>query len=242
MKKKLFMCVSAVIVLGVPCLISFFLSRFNIHNEWIAFWGSYLGGFFTLIGVALTIRYSKRDAEEKQRLSIMPYLSINKDETNNNEIIGLTYCLSEMQKEDKYIYFDELKIDGNGVNVGMGPLVNCTIKDIKIENREIDHHTNEASVVIHNGKFYFNLEILSISLVEKDMTDTFLKNYSLCWDSERMRTPPYFTVQFYFYYEDVMGRQYRQKAEYHTQIVRRELTITEPVHMRFKKIYKPEQI
>lgn len=242
MLRKILSALFIIIILTVPFLLSYLMSKFHIYSDWVGFWGSYLGGFFTLIGVALTIRHSKCDADEKQRLSIMPYLSINKEETNNNEIIGLTYCLSEMQKENKYIYFDELKLDGNGVNVGMGPLVNCAIKDIKIENRVIDHHTNEASVVIHNGKFHFNLEILSISLEKKDMTETFLKNYSSCWNSERMSTPPYITIQFYFYYEDVMGRQYRQRAEYHTQIIKKELTITEPVHMRFKKIYKPELI
>lgn len=242
MKKIIFICIVIFIILGLPCLISYSLSRFNIHNEWIAFWGSYLGGFFTLIGVAYTIRYSKSDADEKQRLSIMPYLTINKDGTDDNEIIGLTYCLSEMQKEDRYIYFDELKIDGTGINIGMGPLVNCMISDIKVEKRLIDHHTNEASVVTNSGGIYFTLDFMSISLEKKDMTDKFLVSYSLYFDSECSHTPPYLTLEFYFYYEDVMGVKYRQKVEYHTQITNKDMNISQEVQMRFKKIFKPELI
>lgn len=56
-------------------------------NDWIGFWGGYLGGLFTLIGVLITINFSKTDTYEKQRLSVIPYISIER-----NASIDIVFC------------------------------------------------------------------------------------------------------------------------------------------------------
>lgn len=59
-------------------------------NSWVGFWGSLMGsiigGCITLIGIKITIEQNKEDEEENKRFSVAPYLALDINVINKNEI------------------------------------------------------------------------------------------------------------------------------------------------------------
>lgn len=147
----------------LPLFIGWMVS-FNVvnwletSNDWIGFWGGYLGGLCTLIGVLITINFSKSDSNEKQRLSVIPYISIETNasiDIDERKIpIGLAYGFSESKEDTHLLFFEEVKISGKCRSVGLGPVINCSISDIKIGERKIDANTSKEGVLTINWKWY----------------------------------------------------------------------------------------
>ena len=56
------------------------------NNDWIGFFGGYVGGLSTLVGVLVTLNYYRSEDSEDKRISIMPYLKARKitDFPDNN--------------------------------------------------------------------------------------------------------------------------------------------------------------
>ena len=99
----------------------------NISNgEWLLFFGSIIGGFFTLIAVWLTIHHSNKlyrqqatFQQEAERSKVIPYLILNPIFSEEKIQTDFDYFTSqeELANEDIYkkpIYFDIVN-HGNGI-------------------------------------------------------------------------------------------------------------------------------
>lgn len=60
-------------------------------NSWVGFWGSLIGaiigGYVTLIGIKITIDENKKREDENKQFNIAPYLALDINKINNEDII-----------------------------------------------------------------------------------------------------------------------------------------------------------
>lgn len=228
MNKPAFKVLSIIILLVLPLLISGLVSYsafdwLETQNDWIGFWGGYLGGLFTLGGVIITIKSSTTDSNEKQRLSVIPYISIERNapiHVNEKEIpIGLIHVFSESMDDGCILYFDEISILGKCQSVGLGPIINCKIKNIKIGERAIGSGTSKVSVIAVNEETHFILQFNSLGLSSKHLGKEFVTYYNEFQEhSSNFSQLPENYIKFSFYFEDVLGHKYKQKAVYRGQL------------------------
>ena len=244
--KFLFVLSLFVLPLFIGWIVSF--SVFNwleTSNDWIGFWGGYLGGLFTLIGVLITINFSKTDSNEKQRLSVIPYISIERNasiDIDEKKIpIGLAYAFSESREDNHFLFFDEVKVIGKCRGVGLGPAINCFIKDIKIGERKIDSNTSKVSVLTINGESYFILWFLSFGLYPNQLKKEFVNHYNDFWSTKSNQSRiPELNIVFNFYFEDVLGHKYKQAVVYSGQLSKPQKNTTDSLNILFESIEKPE--
>ncbi len=219
-----------VVPILVGCIVSFSaVDWLETSNDWIGFWGGYLGGLCTLIGVLITTNYTKNDSNEKQRLSVIPYITIEPSTTldveYSSEMLCLECSITDPRKKDHSSYFfDEITLAGNYKNVGLGPVINCFIRDIKIGETKISNttSTNKMSVLALNEESYFVLWFLDIGLAH-----------------EHLNSELEIDIKFNFYFEDVLGNKYKQEVIYNGQVCQPKKDSPAKLNPRFKSIDKP---
>jgi hypothetical protein len=96
---------------------NFNFSAFGLGNsEWLAFWGSYLGGIATLFAVFLTVKQAenhylqmKIEQEKQRRLDVLPLILLQPRLTRQTS--PLTTALGDIEKKSngERLYVDELK-------------------------------------------------------------------------------------------------------------------------------------
>jgi hypothetical protein len=234
------------ILVGLIVSISLF-GWLETSNDWIGFWGGYLGGLCTLVGVLITIKYSKTDSDDKQRLSIIPYISVERNAliTIDERLIpiGLAYGMGESRDEKHILFFDELKIVGNCKSVGLGPVINCRIEDIKVCERRIDSGTSKISVLTINSETYFLLHFLYMGLYPEQLKREFLEYYNEFWSaSSKQSRIPEIDIEFYFHFEDVIGNKYKQKVSYYGQVSEPREEVPDNLNILFRNIETPELV
>ncbi|WP_051560443.1 hypothetical protein [Clostridium beijerinckii] len=92
--------ISLLLILGIAIKIPLLIDNYvfgsghlsNIENkDWAGFLGSYvgaiLGGIITLVGVGITINFTRAQANEDRRLSIAPYIKYTKQYYQKRDII-----------------------------------------------------------------------------------------------------------------------------------------------------------
>jgi hypothetical protein len=193
-------------------------SWISADNDWIGFWGGYLGGILTLGGVALTINHSWKVLSSTQRLSILPYLAIleNKvmDEATPIVHISLINTPEENIKvEDCLFFFRRLVIKGIFKSIGMGHATNCKIDDIFVEKKKIKYSTGKQSVFIQNDETPFCIELLDFGLLKGDLSEIYIKKYNdYFYGDIKFPEQPILEVAFKVYFEDVTGNKYKQNV------------------------------
>ena len=198
MKQKvliLLVIITAPIILAVLVSLPIFKS-IAVNNDWIGFWGAYLGGLFTLLGVIITIKYYRYSFEEERRMSVIPYISITNSEKEcleHKNIIGLDYVFSNLSHNDSLYNIETNKL---AINIGLGPAIDCFIDDIIINgNRGID--TNKKSEVMIKERFIFHLGLYGVPLPVKNEVNNEM-------DSKE-------ELMFNLRYSDILGNKYKQK-------------------------------
>ncbi|WP_155008747.1 hypothetical protein [Priestia megaterium] len=70
-----------VLVVFSPIVINFIVKSkpwFGVeaadNNDWIGFYGSYIGGIITLIALVVTIRYTNHQYKDQDRKRVQPYI------------------------------------------------------------------------------------------------------------------------------------------------------------------------
>jgi len=230
----------------VGWLVSFNIFNFlEIDNDWIGFWGGYLGGLYTLIGVVMTISFSKTNSSEKQRLSVIPYISIERNLIVNIDSkminMGITYGASDLINNSTYFFFEEIEIINNCTNVGLGTVINCFISDIKIGERIINQNTQKESVLTVNSQTCYLINFLRIGLSKEQLTKEFVKEYEEFWKPNSKKSKlPEIKIEFYFNFEDLLGNKYKQKVIYTSQIIKVKECVVTDFNLFFRSIDKPE--
>ena len=247
LRKILFSFILFFLPLFIGWLVSFnVFDWIEIQNDWLGFWGGYLGGLCTLGGVIITINNSKMDSNLKQRMSVIPYISIERNSSidiDETKIpMGLAFVFSESKDNNHLLFFDEIKIIGKCKSVGLGPIINCGIRDIKIGERKIDHDTSKVSVLTVNNESYFILWFLSIGFYSEHLKRELIEYYNEFWSPiSKHHQYPELDIEFYFYFENVVGNEYKQKVIYTGQLINNpNSSISDSINFLFKSISKPE--
>jgi hypothetical protein len=189
LRKELY--IYAGIIIIIPIIINLIM-KINIglavqQNDWIGFFGGYVGGIFTLIGVLLTIDYYRKQEKEDKRISIMPYIKAKQrslvavDEAIDENVINLAYYsehknANESSNEAGGILFDL-------ENIGLGTAV-----DIKFSNTLLLGSTAD-------------MPFLSMKVNDKE--HIYIKIYIGSSYLGNFRSIP-------VYYYDLFGNKYRQ--------------------------------
>ncbi len=250
MKKLLYVFFILVLLVAMPVLIGRIVSIgivdwLVVDNDWIGFWGGYLGGLLTLVGVIITIKYMRADSDEKQRMSVIPYISVDHNvfrEYDRKDVeFGLSSFCSEKRSQQHILYFDEILMFGSLKNVGLGPAINCSIKEVQIGKRNVMSATSKISVLIIGETSIFILEYNQIGFSAEQLGKELVDHYNQYWINGNIQLDvPELTVKFSLCFEDVMGNKYRQKVIFSGQLEQPQEDAANTARFLFQSIDKPE--
>lgn len=133
-----------IIIVILPILIDFFIIGNNIpsnisNSDWVTFLGSYTGALIgsvtTLVGLLVTLKFTKAEADEDRRLGLAPYFKYTMHERETHTIM-----LSKKQHDLHIDYF--MDNDPNTCvnasvtlkNIGLGPVMDFEIFNIKYKS------------------------------------------------------------------------------------------------------------
>lgn len=218
------------------------------NNDWIGFWGSYLGGILTLFGVLITIIYTKKEEYRKKKLAIRPYISI-KDLNYNIQaeelnIIRLGGNLGGLNHEDSYIFIKNISLACRLANVGLGTAVQLYIDDYKIENKNYSMHTDVVGGFCVGDIYTLNLSFTSIHLDKNDATDRFIRES----DSLKKQYPDATTLvkvnfSFCIEYKDLLGTRLRQEIVFYNHLSNKfPCTVDSIQHWVIERVGEPQEI
>lgn len=190
--------------------ISYF-SWIKISNDWIGFWGSYFGGILTLIGVFLTIQYSKNEGNKKQKLLIRPYLSITMTENvlDMPNYLGLAGNIDEVERGECYLYIAELNIHAIMRNVGLGTAVQLVIRDMQLLDKTYTTTTNTLQTLAVGEVASISIELLSQGIEEEYYPQNIVDKQLFQSDNRGYRSVFF---KFACEYEDLLGNKLQQNV------------------------------
>lgn len=213
------------LVVFIPLIVSA-LMRFTVftwmttNNDWIGFWGGYLGGICTLIAVIISINHSKKEMLSNQRLSVMPYLTIQEEKVMDESTPIVRMSSIEIPEEQvtddecKY-FFGSFTVKGIIKSIGMGHATNCRIESITVEKKRVKFPTGKQSIVVVGDETPFCIALLDFRLSEDDITEYSKKVYDEYFYGHLLiPEQASLKVNFEIRYEDVLGNKYRQKVKY----------------------------
>lgn len=223
----------------------------SANNDWIGFFGDYLGSAITAGSLIITILYTTWQYKDQDRKRIQPYLSIKQlhkskflDETINITTdqyrIGAIGLFSEKNKagKDGGIYFESLELHGEVSNIGIGTAINISIKDISIENR-IFMNGNTLHAMNIGDIAYFRIIFNDIFLASESLSDIFINSQN---DSrETSQEIPRLKMKFKLIYSDMLGNNYTQNALVDIQVIKERSSIVYP-NILFQNMTFPELI
>lgn len=191
------------------------------NNDWIGFYGSYIGGIITLIALVVTIRYTNQQYKDQDRKRVQPYITIKQGDRKkylNNEgskapsaSLGMYYTRLEMdkvEKDEKDVYFEKLILRGDLINIGLATAVNIEFYDIYIEKKHLTYSFGNYSyhAIAAGEKIDFIFSFADLVIENKFLSD----------DSKEMIESEdefnKFYMVFSMRYEDLLGNKYVQKV------------------------------
>lgn len=220
LKKVIFVMFVVIIVFIVTPLIISFVIQYNKlpwidrNNDWIGFWGSYLGGLITLAGVILTTRYNRERDNESYRARVKPFLYIQSEERGprtynsyNDKVLALTYQSTGSKSPDNLkadeIVFGTIGIYDKLLNTGVGPAIDVNINKTtfidKIE--EVQTVANEIIIVNDEKKFCITFNKVIVNIKDSLKSASFSDKYK-------------FIIKVEFRFKDILGNSYMQEAIY----------------------------
>ena len=233
----------------------------NISNtEWVGFLGSYIGaligGLISLIGIILTIRFTREQNRKDRELQIRPYMDITyyadfyKYKPVIHDCLGFirieTYA-NETNVSDKHgLIFLYIK------NIGAGSAVNIEFDVIPtdLETKNQAYFTNMNWRVTTNSLRPGENAWVSVEIWGNDKAP---KSDELMWDKQHLpmidytkfRIPANFSIKAIMRYNDLLGNQFRQELLFHTSYMMSYEDNTEPKYkcdIHLEKVAPPEMI
>ncbi|VYU47400.1 hypothetical protein [Clostridium tertium] len=246
-RKKIIIGIAIIIVtvvIIIPLVIDYLVIGNNIpsnisNSEWVGFLGSYVGAIVgslaTLIGIFITINFTKKQAEldrensreilnqdikfareqaqEDRRLSVMPYLqlSLNKNKIAEEHDMNILYVIDE--DYNKYS-LATLTIK----NIGVGSVFNFSIKNICFNDIKIGYSLEgNEDAILQVDKHWnllidlrFKLEELSLDLFDKlPNGSSSITNYSIPSRYSNKGGRLKFTIE----YSDILQNKYYKEVE-----------------------------
>jgi len=220
------------VVIVVPLLVTCLIetpSPFSISdtsNVWIGFWGSYLGGILTLIGVVLTIRYSINQATDHRHDAVRPYLTLKQlyNTEYRNDVGDLKpwdYHLGVVGNmpydEGDVIIFDEFTTFGEIKNIGLGTAVDVTLINVHINDFKL-FNTNSYHALACNDKVMFQFYLFDLHINKLKLPITFKEGYEKLISDESLDIPE-LGFGFDMIYKDMYGKYYKQEVIYKVQVL-----------------------
>lgn len=212
--------VSILVILIIPILIDYLIIGNNFpsninDSDWMSFFGSYIGSligaFVTLIGLIITLNFTRKQNNEERRLGFAPHFKY----TMNQKTL-----LNKKHDIDIFIVVDEnpntnvnatLKLK----NVGNGPGLEMIVSNIFFDAKDISSVLVGSDGIVENGSEIFMLIDLRLRLDEID-NNKLIKNlpgslveYSP--PSKDVRKTG--TLSMCIEYEDLVGNKYEQIIE-----------------------------
>lgn len=250
--------IGMILFITFPIIINLLVSNdpwFNIKvttsNDWIGFYGDYLGSLITVIALAITIIYTTNQYKDQDRKRIQPYITIKqlhknryKNEvaelTNEDYKMGLIAGLSEQKTNINDIFFNEVEFYGELMNIGIGTAINIKIKNISIEKRKFEYFTNYIHALEASGKFIFRIHFIDLviknELQNKEYKDS-LKLINESTEEIRIYEIPSIVMNFNIIFDDMLGNTYEQIAVVKIQVVERN-NVQEP-NVLFQRVSYP---
>jgi hypothetical protein len=210
------------------------------NNDWIGFYGSYIGGLITLIALVVTIGYTTWQYKDQDRKRVQPYLTIKqlynnivKNETASiKEDMGLFAILSETKQSDKDIYFKELELCGEVKNIGLGTAINITFEDISFDNRKKKHVTSNHHAIAVGDRVYFRITFLGLVIEDKALNNKYRED-------ERNGEIPEIHMNFVLKFDDMLGNTYVQEAKARVQVLESSEEGTHDPNVLFQTVTYP---
>lgn len=161
--KKTIILISSLMILS-PFLTALFFIKgcapewLDTDNDWIGFFGSLIGSIVTLIGLSLTIKLAKEQADEERRYQRSPYMHLRNKATEKIDEMArrLTFKFDSDYNTDIHLMFS-IK------NLGLGPALNVTITNIRYDSMKI------ANVVYDLYELDIGQECDCIATIKKDI-------------------------------------------------------------------------
>ncbi|MDP1383369.1 hypothetical protein Q8G31_27010 [Priestia megaterium] len=182
------------------------------NNDWIGFYGSYIGGLITLIALAVTIGYTMLQYKDQDRKRVQPYITIKKiyddrfpnGETGSvNEELYLVAVLSEKKQSDTDIYFEHLMLSGEAINIGLGTAINVCIEGISFDNRVFEEGTSKLHAIAVGDRVRFTIALSELVIENKFLSKEYI-------EIEKSGEVPYIHMNFLIRFDDMLGNTYIQ--------------------------------
>lgn len=240
-----FVIISIISIIVVPIFMDFFIigNNFssNINNsDWVGFLGNYIGSIIgsltTLIGILITLNFTKHETAEDRRLLVSPYLKFNIGDTKFN--IKHDIEISSFIDRD-----DNTKINATVSikNIGMGPLLDFEIDDVNFNGQTSPHAGYENYAILEKGDEWLMLIDLRLRL-EKIPNDELLK--SLPGSLVELYPPEKYMnrggiLSIHIRYRDLIGNQYKQDIKIQMNI---EVTTNDKNGLNWEYLSSPLRI
>ena len=274
MKKHLWLicliAISVVVIVAIPFVINWLIIEINTSGntsnlDWVNFLGNYtgaiLGALISLIGIAITIRYTNEQNKKDRELQIRPYCSIRY--VHDSKLVGTKKLLAETvigcepQDNDGPEYVSILYIK----NIGLGPAIEFEITLDKIDDGR-EHYLalmqrnadamnrmanllqpgEEAAFPIH---IYFNFDpIKEEDIVDMGVQEEGFLPYSI--KPEVMHKYKNFSIGINIKYSDMYQNQYFQKvslkSSMYVSIDKNEKKAQHKCDIHLEQITAPERV
>lgn len=183
--------VSAILLFGINLVNLFSLEGVAHNNDWIPFFGSYIGsilsgliaGLLTFEGVKATIHHTNETRKDDFRKSIMPFMSLeflgsggSKEKIHNI----LTNSGEETSSTKSHLIKMKFK------NIGMKPAINLRFNSSLISNSvEVEKETKAISFTINPNISGASSNSFSISIDFLDLSgNLYVQKYELNFEGD----------------------------------------------------------
>jgi hypothetical protein len=199
-------------------------------NDWIGFFGNFLGGLVTVVGLIVTILYTNYQYKDQDRKRILPYFRIiqfQKDEAlkidKKKYKLGIHAGLAGIKVRPNDIYFKKIEFYGEIKNIGLGNAIDIGIKDLQLENKILK--TKDLIVlssytphILEVGEdFNFEISLSEVLLEERFFTTVFLKAHTN-YEQKKTSDLPKIKFSFNLTFKDLLGNTYNQIVTTYLQI------------------------
>ena len=180
----------------------------NISNsDWVSFLASYIGAITSAAGIIITIEHTKKEAREDRRLLLAPLLSYEVEkrasfddiDSNNSITLFESHQLNLDKEDEQWTQRLIIKIE----NIGMGPLLNLKITDIKLDEHNFeDVKTSGIQKVLKKDSVLY----IKASFIHRAYSFEALDKGKTKPDAENIN------LSFVLRYDDAINTHYEEKV------------------------------